>query len=81
MNTNTGEFVDQERSETWMQRIGVGEVVKIKGGELEVVSIGRREITLRLLSQEDRVVAKIDFGDLADVESKRQRGKMLKYQR
>ena len=30
-------------AESWMQRIAVGEVVKIKGEELEVVSIGPPE--------------------------------------
>jgi len=54
MNPTSGEFVGDELAETWMQRIAVGETVKIKGEELEVVSIGPREITLKLLSQGDR---------------------------
>ncbi len=60
MDSNAGEFVDESRAEAWMQRIGVGEVVKIKGEELEVVSIVGREITLKLLSHEDRVRAVFD---------------------
>ncbi len=54
MDTNTGEFVGPDRAEAWMERLGVGEIVKIKGEELEVVKIGRSEVTLELCSLEDR---------------------------
>jgi hypothetical protein len=81
MDSNAGEFVGEERAEAWMQRIGVGEVIKIKGEELEVVSIGRREITLKLLSFTERTFAAESFAELANAESKRQRENMLKRQR
>lgn len=55
MDTNAGEFVEEERAERWMQRLQVGEIVKIKGEELQVVSTDKREVTLRLLSAADRL--------------------------
>lgn len=65
MDTNAGEFVGEDRVEQWMQRIAVGETVKIKGEELEVVKIERREITLKLLSYEERI-AKGTLEDVSD---------------
>lgn len=55
MNPQTGMFVQEDRAEKWMQRVEVGEIVKIKGEELEIVEIEDRHIKLRLLSVEDRV--------------------------
>ena len=90
MDTNAGEFVGEERAESWMQRIEIGEVVKIKGEELEVVMIGRHEITLKLLGQRDRdrramqsiVEEQLgNYADLADAESKRQLKNVLKRQK
>lgn len=84
MNTETGEFVDEQRAEAWMKQISVGEVVKIKDEELEVVSIGKREITLKLLSHAERVAKELAFGSVVDfeefreAESKRQFENMLK---
>ncbi len=55
MNTDTGFFErDEERVEGWMQRLRVGEIVKIKGEELKVVGFSDRTVTLRLESAEDR---------------------------
>ena len=54
MDSNAGRFVEEQQAEEWMSRIAVGEVVKIKGEELEVTKIGEREITLKLLSFEER---------------------------
>lgn len=90
MDTNAGEFVSEERAEAWMQRIQVGEVVKIKSEELEVVGIGKHEITLKLLSQRDRDLRdmkaaiediSVPFLDLVDAESQRHRENMLKRQK
>ena len=87
MDTRSGEFVEDERAESWMQRIGIGEVVKIKGEELEVVGISGREITLRLLSANDRLARALGdscgtlYENDRDAEIKRQRAKMLKHQR
>jgi hypothetical protein len=64
-----------------MQRIGVGEVIKIKGEECEVVKIGRREITLKLLSTTDREGALADYADAATQEAARQLKNLLKYQK
>lgn len=80
MDTNAGEFVEEKRAEAWMQRIEIGEVVKIKGEELEVVRIEKREITLKLLGQIERIHRADGFAEVADAESKRQREKMLKRQ-
>jgi hypothetical protein len=55
MNTNSGEFVEEARAEAWMKRLELGEPIKIKGEELEVVKIERREVTLKLLSVGERV--------------------------
>lgn len=55
MNPQTGQFVQEDRAEAWMQRVEVGEVVKIKGEELEIIEIKGREIKLKLLSTEDRM--------------------------
>ena len=74
MDSNAGEFVDERRAEKWMERIAVGEVVKIKGEELEVVTIGKREITLKLLSHDDRMNRLLDEID-------RQRANILKRQK
>jgi hypothetical protein len=81
MNPSSGEFVDEDRSESWMQRIEVGEVIKIKGEECEVVKIGRREITLKLLSSADRESSLAEYADAATAESARQLKEMLKRQR
>ncbi len=54
MDSNAGEFVGPDRAEAWMERLDVGEIVKIKGEELEVVKIEGREVTLKLRSWEDR---------------------------
>ncbi len=81
MDSNAGEFVGDERAEAWMQRIQVGEIVKIKGEELEVVEIGRREITLKLLSRYEREKLLADYGELANAESQHQRKNMLKRQK
>ena len=92
MDSNAGEFVGEERAEDWMQRVAVGEIVKIKGEELEVMAIDKRTIVLKLLSAEDRFQERLsaigtavtaDAEDLAAaaVECERQRKKMLRYQR
>lgn len=84
MDTNAGEFVGEERAEAWMQRIEVGEIVKIKGEKLEVVRIEKREITLKLLSAYERTMRGFatfaEEEDAAAREIQRQREKMLKRQ-
>ena len=55
MDTNAGRFVEEKSAEAWMQRVEVGEVVKIKGEELRIVVIEDRRITLELLSADDRM--------------------------
>ena len=54
MNTDTGEFVEDSKAEKWMQRLDIGEVVKLKGEECEVVAIEDREVRLKLMNSEDR---------------------------
>ncbi len=85
MDTNAGEFVGEGRAEVWMQHIRIGEVVEIKGEELEVVGIGRHEITLKLLGQRDRDIRSqqeaLEGMSVSFEESKRQRENMLKRQR
>lgn len=56
MNTETGEFVELDRAEKWMEKLAIDEIVMIKGGYLTVVKIQGREVTLKLLSAEDRVL-------------------------
>ena len=60
MNTDTGHFVDEQDAKSWMQRIAVHEVIKIKGEECRVVSIEGRRVTLELLSSDDRQRSYID---------------------
>lgn len=60
MNSQTGHFVKEDRAEQWMQRVEIGEVVKIKGEELEIVEIEGRHIKLKLLSAEDRIDTTIE---------------------
>jgi len=55
MDTDRGRFVEEEEAAAHMERLAVGETVKIKGAEFAVVSIGEREVVLKLLSSEDRV--------------------------
>ncbi len=52
MDPMAGRFVEEDRAEKWMARVEIGEVVKIKGEELEIVEIGDRTLTLKLLSPE-----------------------------
>lgn len=54
MDSDTGHFVDEKEAEAWMQRIAVGEAIEIKGEACEVITIGDREVTLRLLSAGER---------------------------
>ena len=55
MNTDTGEFEFLAAVPVWAEAIYVGEVVKLKGSECEVVKIGKRTIELKLMSNVDRV--------------------------
>lgn len=54
MDPMSGRFVEEDKAEAWMGRISIGEIIKIKGEELEVVEIEGRHIRLKLLSSEDR---------------------------
>ena len=87
MDPNSGRFLDEddERIESWMERIAVGETVKIKGEELEVTRIGEREITLKLLSARDRtpkgLATFVETEDAAGKEILRHRENMLKRQK
>ncbi len=60
MDTDAGRFVEDEKAETWMQRLDIGEVVKIKGEELEVVKIEGRLVVLKLLNSEERFANSLD---------------------
>lgn len=60
MNTDTGEFVREERIRSWMKTLSVGEVVKLKGEECQVTAIGERTVTLTLLSDEDRMRMEVE---------------------
>lgn len=57
MDTNKGRFLeeDDKRIEAWMKRISVGEIIKIKDKEYEVVEINDREIKLKLLSFQEQM--------------------------
>ena len=54
MDTQSGRFVDERGAEPWMPRIAVGEIVNLKGEELEVQEIRERTILLKLLSAAER---------------------------
>lgn len=54
MNTDTGHFVKEEGATPDMVRVEVGEVVKVKGERFRVMEIGDRNLTLELMSYEDR---------------------------
>lgn len=54
MNTERGEFVPQEEAEPHMQTLDIGEVVKVKDEEFQVVAIKGRLVALRLMSAQDR---------------------------
>jgi len=78
MDTDSGRFVDDNQSQAWMKRIAVGEIIKIKDEELEVIEIGERTIKLKLLSFDERFARSLtDFTDAADIESRRHRARML----
>ena len=55
MDTNAGRFVEEESAEKWMQRIEVGEIIKLKGEDCRVVRIGERQVVLELMSATDRI--------------------------
>ncbi len=55
MDTNSGRFIEEKNAEEWMQRISVGETIKIKGEECEVMAFTDRTVTLKLLSADERV--------------------------
>lgn len=55
MDTNAGRFVGEESAKSWMQRVEVDEVIKIKGEECRVVSINGRRLEVELLSSDDRM--------------------------
>lgn len=56
MNTDMGTFdAIPPEPERAFQRISVGEVVLVKGEQCEVVSFERRTVTLKLLSQDERL--------------------------
>ncbi len=68
MDTNAGRFVEEADAEKWMQRLAVGEIVKIKGEELVVLAIDDRRVVLQLQSAEDRSLAEAAGGEhLADL--------------
>lgn len=54
MDTEQGRFVEESEAKEWMERLGVGEVVKIKGAEFKVLEIGERTVRLELMSAKDR---------------------------
>lgn len=62
MDTNQGRFVEEEQAESWMQRIQVGEIIKIKGEECRVEAIGSHIVTLKLLNPSERAIEEI-FGE------------------
>jgi len=54
MNASEGKFVHLGEAKLWMQTLTVGEVVKMKGEEFEVVEITDRECRLKLMSADER---------------------------
>ncbi len=85
MDTNRGEFVDESRSEQWMKRLEVGQIVKLMEEEFEVLEIGKRTVLLKLRSFEDRALGQFagllqpptKGDDAVQIESDRHRKKML----
>jgi hypothetical protein len=75
MNTDTGHFVDEQDAKSWMQRIAVHEIIKIKGEECRVVSIElrRRRVTLELLSSDDRMRTAIESPFLGEPRNRHER--------
>ena len=62
MDSHAGRFREKNdpKIESWMQRIGLGEVVEIKGEEFEVAGVTERYLTLKLLSAEERQKKALD---------------------
>ena len=54
MDPNVGRFIEEENAEKWMETLEIGEIVKIKGEELEVAEIGDRTVTFKLRSAMER---------------------------
>lgn len=76
MNTNSGRFVKDDEAQDWMQRLAVGEIVKIKGAEFEVETIVNRRVTLKLLSAQDRTDAALQQLETRDrLRTQQRRGK------
>ena len=69
MDPNSGRFVEEQYAESWMQRIEIGETIKIKGEECEVTAIGDRHITLRLLSADERMAKAFGGSLVTDMDS------------
>ena len=82
MDTNSGEFVDDNHAEQWMKRVEVGQTIKILGEEFEITHIGRREMTVKLLSYQERAdnAFRDALGD-RDRECERQMANLLKHQK
>ena len=80
MDTNSGRFVEEENADRWMQRLEVGETIKIKGEELRVVEISGRRVTLELKSATERMLEEGEaaerLGELRD--QKRQREQAIR---
>ncbi len=66
MDSNAGRFVEEADAEKWMQRLAVGETVKIKGEELTVLAIDDRRVVLQLKSADDRSLAELAAGERLD---------------
>ncbi len=66
MDTNAGEFVGEDRAETWMQRLAIGETIVIKGAELRVVVIRGRRVELELKSALERELEKGEVDEAVD---------------
>lgn len=57
MDTESGRFVAERDAEASMERLDIGETVKLKGAEFEVEEISDRRVVLKLLSARDREIA------------------------
>lgn len=59
MDPNSGRFVDEREAKAHMKRFTVGEVLKLKGEEFEVLEIQEREIRLKPLSAQERLMKQL----------------------
>ena len=54
MDPDAGRFMREEEAKAWMTRFEIGETVKVKEEEFEILAIKERELILKPLSAGER---------------------------